>query len=188
MSDSVSPNSEDSGFGSSPTVRFREKLYPSPGVWVGVVIFGFACFAVGAPINIPIAILAGLVLATTLGLILYASSPILEVTDDSLQVGRAHIEREYVGEVEVFRGENARLACGPAADGRAYMNFRPWVAPVARINLVDPADPTPYWLTNSRRPEEFALCLGTDPELQENRTPSNYQAVADPDDEDRPTG
>ncbi|WP_129659098.1 DUF3093 domain-containing protein [Rothia uropygialis] len=188
MSDSVSPNADDAGFGSSSAVEFHEKLYPSPGVWVCVVVFGFACFAVGAPINIPIAILVAIVLAATLGLILYASSPVLEVTEDSLQVGRAHIEREYVGEVEIFRGENARIACGPAADGRAYMNFRPWVSPVARIHLVDPADPTPYWLTNSRRPEELALALGTDPELQENRTPSVNQVVVEPEDEDSAQG
>ncbi|MDN5617442.1 MAG: DUF3093 domain-containing protein [Kocuria sp.] len=185
MSDSVSPNSDDpAGFGAPPAVEFHEKLYPSIGVWICVVVFGFACFAVGAPINVPVSILVAIVLAATLGLILYSSSPVLEVTEDSLQVGRAHIERDYVGTVEVFRGENARIACGPGADGRAYMNFRPWVSPVARIHLVDPADPTPYWLTNSRRPEELALVLGSDPEHQAVRTPEVDQSVVEPDEDE----
>ncbi|WP_129657709.1 DUF3093 domain-containing protein [Rothia halotolerans] len=161
MSDSVARGHDDAP--TSSAVRYHEKLVPSPGVWVLVALFGLACFAVGAPISIPVAILVAVVLAAGLGVLLWALAPVLEVTDESLQVGRAHIEREFVGEVEVFRGESARVAAGPEADGRAFMNFRPWVSPIARIQITDPADPTPYWLTNSRRPEELARALGADP-------------------------
>lgn len=179
MSDPVSSSRDDADFGEPATVLFHEKLVPGAGMWIFVAVTGLASFAVVAPINIPVAIVVGVIVAITVGLILYSSSPVLEVTEDSLQVGRAHIEREFVGDVEVFRGENARIACGPAADGRAYMNFRPWVAPVARIHITDPADPTPYWLTNSRRPEEFALALGSDPEEQALRTPTIEQPAAE---------
>ncbi|WP_288782435.1 DUF3093 domain-containing protein [uncultured Kocuria sp.] len=186
MSEPASPTPDDAPFGDPGRVIFHEKLVPGAGMWIFVALTGVASFAVGAPINIPIAIVAGIIVAATLGLILYSSSPVLEVTEDSLQVGRAHIEREFVGEVEVFRGENARIACGPAADGRAFMNFRPWVSPVARIHITDPADPTPYWLTNSRRPEEFALALGSDPAEQTVRTPLINQPVAETDEEEAP--
>lgn len=162
-------------------VLFREKLTPSPAVWAGIALFGLAVFAVGAPISIPVGIVVGVVLAATVGLILYAASPVLEVTEEHLQVGRAHIERIYVGEVEVFRGEAARVACGPALDGRAFMNFRPWVSPVARIEITDPADPTPYWITHTRRPEEFALALGADPEHQRSRQPEVTEIHAEQD-------
>lgn len=160
MSDSAVRGHDDAP--SPRPVRYREKLVPSPGVWLLVGVFGLACFAVGAPINIPVAIVVAAVLAAGLGLLLWSSSPVLEVTDRSLQVGRAHIEREFVGDVEIFRGESARQAAGPGADGRAFMNFRPWVSPLARIQITDPADPTPYWLTNSRHPEELARALGSE--------------------------
>ena len=142
---------------------YREKLTPSFGVWLLVLVFGLSSFAVVAPINLVVGVLVGVLAAGALGLSLYSSAPVIEVTEERLQVGRASIEREFVGTVEIFRGEAVRVAAGPDMDGRAYMNFRPWVSPLARLEITDPADPTPYWLTNTRHPEALAAALGCDP-------------------------
>lgn len=142
---------------------YREKLTPGFGTWLLVLIFGLASFAVVAPINLAVGILVGVVAAGALVLSLYSSAPVIEVTEERLQVGRASIEREFVGDVEIFRGDQARVATGPDMDGRAYMSFRPWVSPICRIRITDPADPTPYWLTNTRHPESLTTALGQDP-------------------------
>ena len=105
-----------------------------------------------------------------------------EVTPESLQVGRAHIERRYVGRAEAFRGDAARIAAGPAADGRAYMCFRPWVSPVVRIRIDDPADPTPYWLANARHPEDLVRALGGDPDEQDEHALEYTEPAASPED------
>lgn len=179
---SGAPQSETSWTDSPARELYREKLVPSVGMWLGVGLFGLGVFLVGAPISVPVGLAIALVLTAILGLLLWGMAPVLRVTEDSLQVGRAHIEREFVGQVEAFRGDAARVAAGPAADGRAFMNFRPWVSPVARIHIVDPADPTPYWLTNTRHPEALAMALGSDPAEQSEDALAYEEPAADPED------
>ena len=48
-----------------------------------------------------------------------------------------------------------RHAAGPGLDARAHLCLRGWVRPGLRLDLVDPQDPTPYWLVSSRRPERL---------------------------------
>lgn len=141
------------------TVLYKERLAPGVGLWLGCVGAGLASFLVGAPINITAGIVAGVTVAITVGALLYGTSPTLEVTESAVRFGRARIEREYVGRAYAFRGEEARLATGPALDGRAYMCFRGWITSVIRVEITDPADPTPYWIASSRHPEKIAEIL-----------------------------
>ena len=39
------------------------------------------------------------------------------------------------------------------------MNFRISVHGLCRIEIVDPVDPTPYWLTATRHPDELARAI-----------------------------
>jgi hypothetical protein len=41
----------------------------------------------------------------------------------------------------------------------AFLCIRGWIDPVVRIEITDPADRTPYWLTSTRRPEELLAAL-----------------------------
>lgn len=143
----------------APTVLYRERLAPGIGLWIGCLGVGLASFLVGAPINITAGIVAGIVMFLMVGGILYGSSPTIEITETTVRFGRARIERDYVGRAYAFRGEDARLATGPALDGRAYMCFRGWITSVIRIQITDPADPTPYWIASSRNPEKIAAIL-----------------------------
>lgn len=140
---------------------YRERLAPGVGTWLLVLVAGGASYLVGAPISIPVGVIAGAVVSAVLGWLLYASSPVIEVSAGWVRVGRARIEREYIGRVQAFRGDDARRAAGPELDGRAYMCFRPWVTPKVRLQITDPADPTPYWLASSRHPEKLVQLLDT---------------------------
>ncbi len=42
------------------------------------------------------------------------------------------------------------------------MCFRGWIGPKVRIEITDPADPTPYWIASSRHPEKIAQLLNQD--------------------------
>lgn len=141
------------------TVLYRERLAPGLGMWIACVGVGLASFLVGAPINIVAGVLAGILMFALVGGILFMTSPVIEVTPRLLRVGRAQIEREHVGRAYAFRGEDSRLATGPALDGRAFMCFRGWISSVIRIEITDPADPTPYWIASSRQPERIAEIL-----------------------------
>jgi hypothetical protein len=79
--------------------------------------------------------------------------------EPELWVGNAHLPLRYVGEVEVIDRQYKRRALGPEADPAAFMLHRGWVGPVLRVRLTDPADPTPYWLFSTRKPEAVAELL-----------------------------
>ncbi len=146
----------------SHSIVYRERLSPGPGMWLIVLGAGLASFFVGAPIAIPIGVIAAIVVAALAGIILYSSSPVIEITPQLLRLGRAQIERKYLGLAQAFRGEEARIAAGPELDGRAFMCFRGWIGPKVRIEITDPADPTPYWIASSRHPEKIAQLLNQD--------------------------
>lgn len=141
---------------------YRERLSPGFSTWLIALGSGVACFFVAAPISVPAGYVVGVVAALIVGVVLFATSPIIEVTEDVLRVGRAQIERKYLGHAEAFRGEEARIAAGPALDGRAFMCFRGWIQPKFRVEITDPADPTPYWIASSRHPERVAAILNTE--------------------------
>ena len=52
-----------------------------------------------------------------------------------------------------------RRAAGVEADARAYLLLRPYRKRAVRVEVADPADPTPYWLLSSRRPDDLAEVL-----------------------------
>ena len=54
-------------------------------------------------------------------------------------------------------GRSALL--GPGADPLAFVVQRPWIPGAVQVVLDDPADPTPYWLVSTRRPERLARLL-----------------------------
>ena len=55
--------------------------------------------------------------------------------------------------------QERRDLLGRDADPLAFVIQRPWVAGGVRIDLDDPADPTPYWFVSSRHPHRLADAL-----------------------------
>jgi hypothetical protein len=78
------------------------------------------------------------------------------VTDDELIVDDARLPLRYVAEVTPLTALETRDLLGPHAEPYAFIIQRPWVHGAVRVDLADPADPTPYWLVSSRRPAELA--------------------------------
>jgi hypothetical protein len=101
------------------------------------------------------AVLVALVLTLFLG---YGAARV-SVRDGVLTAGRARISLEHVGEVEALDAARTRLLAGREADARAYLLLRPYLSRAVRIGIDDPADPTPYWLVSSRRPDRLAAAL-----------------------------
>jgi hypothetical protein len=44
---------------------------------------------------------------------------------------------------------------GRDADARAYLLLRPYLKRAVRVEITDPADPTPYWLVSTRHPKSW---------------------------------
>lgn len=139
--------------------EFTEKLWPNIWIWVIAAGVSGAGILVFAPISPAAGYTAAAVLFSIIAVMLVLSTPTIAVTADDLKVGRATINRRFVGDVGVFRGKEATAERGTRLNGLAYLCIRGWIDPVVRIEITDPSDRTPYWLTSSRRPEELAAAL-----------------------------
>jgi len=128
-------------------------------VFVATALVIPASFLVFLPISVPAGYLSAVVLYGAIVTILLTTSSVIEVTDGMLRVGRARIERSFLGEVTGHAGAEAFAERGTRLDARAWLKLRGWIPGVVRIELIDPADPTPYWLVSTRRPEQLAAAL-----------------------------
>lgn len=138
---------------------YREKLWPSVWIWIIAAGISGAGILVFAPISAAAGFTAAAVLFAIIAVLLVLSTPGIVVTQDSLTVGRATIERRFLGAVEQFRGEEATAERGTRLNGLAYLCIRGWIDPVVKIEITDPADRTPYWLASTRHPDQLAAAL-----------------------------
>ena len=84
---------------------------------------------------------------------------VIEVDATTLRAGRASIEGVHLGSVQPLDADATRLVAGRDADVRAFLLMRPYRSRSVRVEILDPRDPTPYWLLSTRRPEELAAAL-----------------------------
>lgn len=140
-------------------VLYEERLWPSPWIWLIAAGFSSATIVMFAPISMGVGYGAAAVTAVIVFTLLILSTPRITVTASTLTVGRASIEREYLGAVEWFTADDATYQRGPGLNGLAYLCIRGWISPVVRIEVTDPEDRTPYWLTSSRTPERLVAAL-----------------------------
>ena len=83
----------------------------------------------------------------------------VSVRDGVLVAGRAHISVDHVGAVEPLDAEATHRLAGRDADARAYLLLRPYLRRAVRVDIEDPADPAPYWLVSTRRPDRLVTAL-----------------------------
>lgn len=140
---------------------FRERLWPSWWMFLATALVIPASLLVFLPISPVAGVVSAIVLYGAIVVALLATAPVIAVTDEMLRVGRARIERSFLGAVTAHTGADAVTERGTRLDARAWLVLRGWVSGVVRIEIADDADPTPYWLVSTRRPEELAAALTT---------------------------
>ncbi|MBV1780319.1 DUF3093 domain-containing protein [Paeniglutamicibacter sp. ABSL32-1] len=168
-------------------VHFRERLWPSWWIWVVTLGLGATAAVAFMPVGIGWGVVAGIIALGLIAFALVISTPTIEVRDETVRVGRATIEREFIGDVTGYRGAAAYHQRGPGLNGIAYMCIRGWIDPVVRIGITDERDSTPYWLTSTRRPEELTAALGgVMVQYREPVESSEAEAGSSPDATDEP--
>lgn len=138
---------------------YRERLWPSPWLFVATALVIPASILVFAPIDFVVGVVVALVLYAGCVVALLSLSPTIEVADGELRAGRAHIPLELLGEPRAFAADQAFAERGPRLDARAFLVIRGWVRDVVRVPVEDPQDPTPYWLLSSRRPNDIVAAI-----------------------------
>ncbi|MEV7997464.1 DUF3093 domain-containing protein [Pseudarthrobacter oxydans] len=159
MPESSSAASVPSTPAAEAAVIYREKLWPNAWIWIIAAGVSGAGILVFAPISAAAGYTAAVVLFAIIAVLLVLSTPSIVVTRKTLTVGRATIERRFVGAVQPFQGGEATAERGTRLNGLAYLCIRGWIDPVVKVEITDPSDPTPYWLTSTRRPDELTAAL-----------------------------
>ena len=149
---------------------YLEKLWPAPWIYIASALLIPASILVLAPVSMPAGIVTGVVLYLALVGSLAITTPVIEVQGGRLRAGRAEIALDDIGEATPADEEQARVERGTGLDARAFLVIRGWIKPVVRVPVVDPADPTPYWLISTRRPKELAAAINRSrrPDVQES--------------------
>lgn len=140
------------------SAEHTERLWPTPAWWaVGALLVAAAwlVLVVSTPVWVTAVgtVAAGTFVVGGLGM---AGSVRVGVRDGELVAGRAHVPLSVCAAVVPLDDEAARALRGVGADARAFLLLRPWLPQAVRVDLDDPADPTPYWLVSARDPEAIA--------------------------------
>ncbi|MGV8876545.1 MAG: DUF3093 domain-containing protein [Rhodoglobus sp.] len=138
---------------------YHERLWPTAWLYLSTALIIPASILVFMPINILVGYITAVVLYGAIVVFLLSSAPTIEVDELELRAGKARLPLLIIGAVTTFDGEEATLERGQRLDARAWLMIRGWVSPVAKLELLDESDPTPYWLLSSRTPELLAEAI-----------------------------
>jgi hypothetical protein len=141
-------------------IPFTEAIRPP--LWLmGFVYFLFLSFAlsVWAAMGNTAGLISLLLLSALLIYLRQLITMRISVTSKELFIDRAHIDINFIGDVEVLTPEKMRLIRGRDADPAAFLAIRFWESSGVKITLNDKRDPTPYWLVSSRKSEELKRTL-----------------------------
>ncbi|HLS34423.1 MAG TPA: DUF3093 domain-containing protein [Brevibacterium sp.] len=141
------------------TTVYSERLFPSAPWWITLMLLSAMTSLLALPISRVGAVILPLLVAAGVILWMRSLSARVVVTDESFVAGPARIERSFITAVSGHDAQDAFAQRGHQLDVRAFLVLRPWVKPVVRVEIDDPADPTPYWLVSTRHPQELAAVL-----------------------------
>lgn len=139
--------------------RYNERQWPSFALLFALILLLPATLLVFVPIDTRVGIVVAVLLYIAVTAVLVMSSRRITVTDEGLTVGPAHLPHDAIGEVASFEDEEATAERGVRLDARAWLAIRGGISPVVRVEVVDPADPTPYWLVSTRKPRQLEQAL-----------------------------
>lgn len=128
--------------------------------WLLALTAGVALALILVPFG-TLPLLGGLVGGTSaaaVGISSYGSARI-RVVAGSLVAGKARIPVSALGEATALDAEETAAWRTYKADPRAFMLMRSYVRTAVRVEVTDPADPTPYLYLSTRSPQRLVKAL-----------------------------
>lgn len=144
------------------TTAYAERLSVPLRWWVqGTMLVASLWLATVVALPLVVSwLVTGTALALLAALLLSYGAARIVVADGVLRAGRARIDVGHLGAATPLDPDAARRLAGVEADARAYLLLRPYLKRAVRVEIIDPADPAPYWLISTRRPDELVAALG----------------------------
>jgi hypothetical protein len=139
---------------------YDERLTAPRSWWFLAVLGGVCCALIALPFG-PLPLLAAFAGATALACAVVSSygSARIRVVAGSLVAGDARIPVSALGEAVVLDRQEAAAWRTYKADTRAFMLLRAYVPTALKVEVTDPADPTPYLYLSTRSPQRLAAAL-----------------------------
>jgi hypothetical protein len=141
-------------------MRYREVIR-MPLWLLALIYFFFLSFvlSVWAALGNNAAIATLIASSALLIMISIRSRLIIEITQNELKVGRAHIDLKYIGAVTALDSNAMRTIRTRDADPIAYLGIRFWSSTGVKIEIKDQRDETPYWLITSNKANQLVNAL-----------------------------
>jgi hypothetical protein len=139
---------------------YEERLTAPGSWWLIAVLAGVSLGLILLPFGI-LPMVGGLIggaAPIAVAVSSYGSARI-RVVASSLVAGDARIPVTALGEAEVLDAAGAAAWRTRKADPRAFMLLRSYIPTALRVEVVDPADPTPYVYLSTRDPQALAAAL-----------------------------
>lgn len=141
------------------SLLYKERVLPNFGTFAAVFALLPSLTIVSEPFDIRIGLAIGIVVVITIWTLLIFRAPTIELSNLKLKVGSVGIFRDLIGQAEVISKERIFLERGPNLDPGAHKVFQGSVKTAIKIAILDPEDPTPYWLISTRKPNKLAELL-----------------------------
>ena len=140
-------------------IVYRERVLPS--IWAAAlpILLFPSVLAVMLPLNASWATPVALLITAAFVCYIYFSSPVIIVTEDEFIARGATIQRKFLGKLEVIEKKDSFEALGPKLDARAWLCVQASIKTLVKVEIIDPQDPTPYWMVSSRNPELLKKAL-----------------------------
>lgn len=140
--------------------QYKERVLPRWSSFLPVLGVFPALWLTFLPIKESAGFWSGISATVLIILAMIAKSAQIVVTESLLKVANASIDRAHISNVVVIPKGEGFAARGRDLDPRAWIHFQGSVPTLVRVELNDPADPTPYWLFSTRKPDEIKKVLG----------------------------
>jgi hypothetical protein len=141
-------------------MRYREVIRTP--LWLLAIIYFFflsLVISIWAALGNNSAIVSLVVLSLTLITIYLKSGLAIEVDENELRVGPAHLPREYFGNIVALANQQVRMVRTRDADPAAFLAIRFWSPKAIQVFVNDDRDQTPYWLISTSQPEKLLSAL-----------------------------
>ncbi|MCN9242456.1 DUF3093 domain-containing protein [Streptomyces sp. RY43-2] len=139
---------------------YEERLTAPRSWWLMCLLIGCSMALILTPFG-TLPLLGGLVGGTAVAAVVASSygSVRIRVVGDSLIAGEAKIPLSALGDTEILDQEEARAWRTYKANPHAFMLLRAYIPTAVKIEVTDPADPTPYLYLSTREPQRLAAAL-----------------------------
>ena len=141
------------------SMQYTERVLPNFGTFAAVFVLLPSIVIISEPFDLGVGLVIGSVAVFIIWVVLFIRAPKIEITNSNLRVARVTISRAFIGEPTAIGKNDIFAERGPKLDPAAHKVFQGTVSTAVKIPIIDPEDPTPYWLVSTRNPKKLVELL-----------------------------